>query len=356
MIGVLVASAAVLGVVNWGTGRHSSPSTPTAGTTQTVPFETNAAGWVLVDGDVRTIVNDEIVARFPDDVAPDVRPVRVADGFVAVTTRSGVSNLWWSNSTDVAYADRLATSVSGVAASEDGKFIAYSEVTPDAAGPTILIVADVITGAERSTAQFPTFARVVGYSGSLVVLETGHGAGAAAAIWTPSTGSITTLPEYGDVGGVGQGFAVLDDGGGSCPVLVAIAGTSVTPQSRPSLDPACSTDRWTLGASADAIGFGIPASPERLRVSLVDGARAVSETRATDAIWVGDGRLAVVDANGDLQSCDIAGHCAAVRVLAPSGASSGAQWLIAPLAKREHNPQPSRSPSTTLPSRSRNVR
>ncbi len=355
VIGVVVVAMAVFVALD----RYGEPSTVSAPSSTTgVQPGGSTSGWFFVDGEVRTLVDSKTVARFPDHVAPDARPVRVVDGFVAATAHGEVSDLWWSGSPDVAYAVRLATSVSGVAASRDGTSMAYSKVEPGGVGPSTLVVSDAVTNKVRSTAQFPTFARVVGYADSIVILETGDGGRTSAAVWIPSTGQITPLPAYRGVGGVGEGFAVLHEGDRVCPVLVALSEAGVTEQSRPSLDPACATDQWSVGPDGpSAVGFGIPASPERVRLSLPDGTTSALPVDAVDGIWLDSSTFVLIDGDGNLDVCDTARRCQVVRPLASRATSVGAQWLIAPLSKRDSGPeQPGPAPSTTAPTQFRNVR
>jgi hypothetical protein len=242
-----------------------------------------------------------------------------------------VFDLWLSTSPDLASAVQLATLVSGVAASGDGRTIAFARVSPAPTGPSTLVVEDVGTRTVRYSMTFPSFARVVGYSDQQVVVETGDSGAPATALWTPATGQVTTLPDYGGVGGVGPGYAVLHDGAGSCAVLVAITGETVDPVARPDLDPSCSVDRWAVDDRADTVGFGNPSSPRQLRVSMADGTTAVSPVHVVDAIWVDQDTIAALADDGSLVRCDTAGRCRFVRTLAPRTTSFGSQWLIAPL-------------------------
>jgi hypothetical protein len=293
----------------------------------------DAQGWFFDDGEVRDLITNQVVARFPDKVAPEVPPARVAGGFVAVTSHSSVGDLWLSTSPDVSAAVHLASSVSGVAASRDGRTIAYAIISAGGVGPTTLVVADVATNTVRSTALFPKFGRVVGFSDPEVVLETGDGGGAAAALWMPSSGQIVTLDGYGGTGGVGRGYAVLHEGDGICPVLVSIVDMAVYPQSKDdTFDPGCSTSRWSLDprGTANAVGFGVLSSPLQLRIALANGTTSVSAVHASDAIWVDDATIAAIDDRGQLVTCDVGGRCEPVRQLA-SPSSFGSQWLISGL-------------------------
>jgi hypothetical protein len=223
--------------------------------------------------------------------------------------------------------------VSGAAGSGDGTSIAYSTVRPGNVGPSTLVVSDAGTRKVRATAQFPTFARVVGYSDSrIVILETDDGGTASVAVWIPSIGQITSLPAYRSVAGVGEGFAVLRKGGGGCPVLVGLSELSVTEPSRPSLDPACGTDRWSLDSDGpSAVGFGTPGSPKPVWASLPDGTMSAFAIHAVDAIWLDRSDIALIDGDGNLNTCTSAGRCHGLRMLTSPTTPLGAEWLIAPL-------------------------
>ena len=340
-IAAAIALVAVVVVVNRSSGHRTTVSTPPP-PAPTAQLPADAHGWFFDNGEVRDLVTNRVVARFPDKIAPEVPPARVAGGFAAVTSHSSVGDLWLSTSPDVSAAVHIASSVSGVAASRDGRTIAYAIISAGGVGPTTLVIADVATNAVRSSALFPKFARVVGFSDPEVVLETGDGGGAAAALWMPSSGQIVALDGYGGTGGVGRGYAVLHEGDGICPVLVSIADMTVHPQPKgDTFDPACSTSRWSLdpNGTANAVGFGVLSSPLQLRIARADGSTSVSAVHASDAIWVDDATIAAIDDRGQLVTCDVGGHCEPVRQLAsppstssPSSSSSfGSQWLISGL-------------------------
>ncbi len=68
------------------------------------------------------------------------------------------------------------------------------------------------------------FADAVTYVGDNVLLMTGDGAVAAAAVWTPATGDITIIPGYssGLVGNATGNSVVLSQGDGPCGVIASI--------------------------------------------------------------------------------------------------------------------------------------
>jgi hypothetical protein len=94
-----------------------------------------------------------------------------------------------------------------------------------------------------------------------------------------------------------------------------------------------------------------------VRLSLPDGTTSALAVHAVDAIWLDSSDFALIDADGHLDACDIAGQCNDVRPLASPTTSIGEQWLIAPLSNVGASPQQPRTPTeTTAPTRSRNVR
>lgn len=139
----------------------------------------------------------------------------------------------------------LAGGVGSFALSPDGQRLAWAEPTPSQRdGDTELVEVAFPSGQVLHTTTFTGFpfpdvdppvgfADVVTYVGNNVLLMTGDGAVATAAVWTPATGEVTMVPGYGSgiVGNASGDSVVLSQGDGSCGLIVSIADdASVTPK------------------------------------------------------------------------------------------------------------------------------
>jgi hypothetical protein len=306
--------------------RAVGPLTSSSSSSVTAPFPADARGWIFRDGEIRDVRDDSVVATFPF-AKTEWPPVRVDGGFVAVGTDH---NLWMAHD-DGSPAAQLDSSVSGVAASPDGTKIAYSKVFNQGTTAELRSL-DITTGKELASAPFEKFARVVGYSDPEVLLDTGDGGGASAALWDPSGGKpVVLLDGFGGVGGVGHGLAVLHEGDGPCGTLVSIVDGAVHPIDLQLNADDCAAQRWSFNASgSDLAGFGIGQAPAPLRMNVDLGQTTVGSTSVSDAIWVTDSTLAAIDSRGELVSCDTSADCTDVRPENPGPIEVETVWLIAP--------------------------
>lgn len=138
----------------------------------------------------------------------------------------------------------LARGVGSFTLSPDGQRLTWAEPTPtERDGDTELVEVALPSGQVLHTTTFSGFpfpdvdppvgfADVVTYVGDNVLLMTGDGAVATAAVWTPATGDITIVPGYGSglVGNATGNSVVLSQGDGPCGVIASIGDDgSVTP-------------------------------------------------------------------------------------------------------------------------------
>jgi hypothetical protein len=117
----------------------------------------------------------------------------------------------------------LDSGVVGFGVSGNGSQVAYA--LEGDGQHSILVEHSLVTG--ESTARFPgldTFARVIGYVGNQVVLDTGDGAAATVAMWEPSTDRIVSVDGFGSAVGTDptSDLAVLNQGDGPCWWVVRI--------------------------------------------------------------------------------------------------------------------------------------
>lgn len=138
----------------------------------------------------------------------------------------------------------LAAGVGSFAVSPDGRRLAWAEPTPtERDGVTQLVEAALPSGQVLHTTTFSGFtfpdedppmgfADIVNYVGDSVLLMTGDGAVATAAVWAPTAGEVTIVPGYGSglAGNASDSGVVLSQGDGPCGVIASIGDDgSVTP-------------------------------------------------------------------------------------------------------------------------------
>ena len=334
------AALAILLVVGFLAIRQRDHRTSSAAPTTTAPstpvirgapatFAATSYGWVFDNGLVRDIFDSHPVALFPMKTAVDA-PVRVDGGFVAVLADR---SLWFAKE-ESAESVQLDTSVDAVAASPGGAAIAYSTVAPNGLSSTLKLV-DVRSRSTMAQLPLERFARVQGISSPEVLLDTGDGAGASAAIWDPTgLNRVTYLDAFGGVGGVGRNVAVLREGDGRCAALVTVRNDAITPLRNVALsagDHGCDPSRWEFDTSGALVaGSGMIGAPAQLRVSVNRFPVAIGNTAVVDAIWVDSSNLAALDEQGHLLKCDVSARCADVRQVQPPPLAQNSLWLIAP--------------------------
>jgi hypothetical protein len=172
-------------------------------------------------------------------------PVLTEDGLLVATGESydATLTLYPTGGGDPV---ELARGVGSFALSPDGQRLAWADPTPTQRdGDTELVEIAFPSGQVLATTTFGGFpfpdvdppvgfADVVTYVGDHVLLMTGDGAVATAAVWTPATGRVTMASGYGSgiAGNAGGNRVVLSLGDGICGVVVSIGDDgSVTPPS-----------------------------------------------------------------------------------------------------------------------------
>ncbi len=217
-------------------------------------------------------------------------PVRTRFGLVVATGPLYTATLFFVGD-DGGPPRVLAESVGSFAVAPEGATIAWAEHLGRVGAPgpsTRLVAARLPDGETVHTTVFEGFAvegsstgfaRIVGFSGDVVLLGTGDGAAAVAATWVPAEDRLTPIDGYGGVGaGSPTGAAAFYQGDGLCLVFVTVAedGSVVPPDGGLVTD---TLDCWTgrapvfspdggLLASAGAVGDRGPAA---LTVTATDG-------------------------------------------------------------------------------------
>jgi WD40 repeat protein len=111
------------------------------------------------------------------------------------------------------------------------------------------------------TTTFSGFADVVTYVGDKVLLMTGDGAVATAAVWIPATGEVTMAPGYGSAlaGNSSGNQVVLSQGDGPCGIIASVGNDgSVTPSDSGIVNR--SLDCWASWAPTFSPGGAVIAS------------------------------------------------------------------------------------------------
>lgn len=234
----------------------ATPTTSAPATTSSVPPST-APGAVLPDQAVLPVmlfVNGIVydLAEVPAAEIIDIGqsslpyagpPVFTEQGLLVATGESydATVTLYPADGGDLV---ELARGVGSFALSPDGQRLAWAESTPtERDGDTELVEVAFPSGQVLHTTTFSGFpfpevdspmgfADVVTYVGDNVLLMTGDGAVATAAVWIPATGRVTIASGYGSgiAGNAGGNSVVLTQGDGPCGVIASIGdGGSVTP-------------------------------------------------------------------------------------------------------------------------------
>jgi len=239
-------------------GSPSSPSSTIAATSTTSAVPASAApGPVLPDQAVLPVMLfvNGIVYDLAEVPAPEIidigqsslpyagPPVFTEEGLLVATGESydATVTLFPADGGDPV---ELARGVGSFALSPDGQRLAWAEPTPtEPGGETLLVEVAFPSGQVLYTTTFSGFpfpdvdrpvgfADVVTYVGDNVLLMTGDGAVATAAVWTPATGRVTMASGYGSgiAGNTGGSSVVLSQGDGLCGVIASIGDDgSVTP-------------------------------------------------------------------------------------------------------------------------------
>jgi hypothetical protein len=250
---IAIAAALALAIRDEPRNRIVSTSDPTTTIPMTSISTTSTTKAVVTNQRVAVISDQrllEVTARSATMVAPlagvresaDARgaPVRTTFGIVAAATDAQGSSTLQVYGDGGAPARVIATQVRGFVVSGDGLQVAYARapfppLQPGAPGAaTTIAIADLATGAVRNQIAFRGFdldgtasiidARPVGWAENVVLLNTGDGASAMAAIWKPASGEIRPVPGYTSFLAVDVRLprALLSAGDGGCAIAVAI--------------------------------------------------------------------------------------------------------------------------------------
>lgn len=179
------------------------------------------------------------LARLPGPLLAEATPVRTASGVLVLTGDYQDGILWLvaaGNSEPV----RLAERVAGFAVAADRRTVAWSTQVGIVGSPraeSVLVTARLPDADVLHRTTYAGFARVVGFAGDVVLLDTGDGAASGAATWVPERDRVVRARGFGTVGASdpARSQAVLGEGDGPCGVLVAV---------RPDGSVAAVNDTW----------------------------------------------------------------------------------------------------------------
>jgi hypothetical protein len=159
----------------------------------------------------------------------------------------------------------LASRVSGFAVSADGSRIAYSQLDVDPGITTLW--EGPLSGIRkvRASATIQSDVRVVGFAGTDVIVDTGDGASAAAAVWSSDQTSLLRLQGYGTAVATdpASGFAVLTEGDGRCWVIASLAPTGNAGVGPPKRGVGCGIAQASFEPNGDAMAGIILTSEDR---------------------------------------------------------------------------------------------
>ncbi|HXJ65414.1 MAG TPA: hypothetical protein VNN79_16785, partial [Actinomycetota bacterium] len=253
----------------------SAPGTGSPATSNPVPAP-SLGQWsgpsdtmVFVDGVIYRFVagstQPAVVGIVPDDTALQP-PVRTPSGVVVLGGAGGRDSRLWLIPAEGGAAELLASRVDGFAVSADGSRIAYSELDVD---PGISVLWEGPLAAirnVRSGANIDADVRIVGFAGTDVVVATGDGAAASAALWTPGQTSVQKLHGYGDAIATdpASGFTVLTEGDGRCWVIARLGPTgNAGGNGPPKRGDGCGIAQAAFEPGGDAVAGVILTSEDR---------------------------------------------------------------------------------------------
>lgn len=218
----------------------------------------------------------------------------------------------------------LAPDAAGMAVDRSGERVAWAVASPG--GRAAEVVEATLDGRVRNRVSLDRFARVVGYAGDVVVLETGDGAASAAATWVPGAATVRRLVDVPGLGFYGKVLAtdpeyrsaVFSPGdGGGCATLADVRsdGTVGPPRATGSCMARAGEGRFGPGGTTVALPSG-GSGAGSVDVVGTDGAAVRSLEPAGNPLqvrWLDDDTLLVLSDLGatvDLYRCAVSsGSC-----------------------------------------------
>jgi hypothetical protein len=183
---------------------------------------------LFVDGVVYRFARDQaagqpaVVGIVPDETAVQP-PVSTPYGVVVLGGRASHATRLWLLPAGGGPAQELAEGTDGIAVSADGSNVAFMQLYPKSSAyqPVVYSLAD--NSSSVCSCTFQGYARAVGYVGDRLVVNTGDGASAHAAVMSPFQRP-TPLTGYGTAVATDpkSGLAVLTEGDGRCWTIVLI--------------------------------------------------------------------------------------------------------------------------------------
>ena len=269
------------------TGPSPTPSLPSGGTgTGPMPLMTFLNGVVYRYTESPDGLVAEAIGRIPDSFAVQA-PVSTPSGVVVLGARPDrVNDLWLL---DEGGPQLIQTNVDGFAVSGDGQRVAYAKVANDST-TSELVEASLPSGAVLHSTTVDTSARAVGYAGDLVVLDTGDGAAAQAAVWPPDTASIKTLTGFGRAlaSDPSSGVSVLTQGDGACWSIVWLGKTPSTGNPGPKQGNGCGISGvsiWPGGATVAGVILTSEARTGTQRLVMQDTGSGLGSTMTLDGAF-----------------------------------------------------------------------
>ncbi len=166
-----------------------------------------------------------VVGIVPDDTAVQP-PVSTPYGVVVLGGRAGRETHLWLIPAGGGQARLLASHTDGFAISADGKWVAYATLNENSTASVMRIrpLSPCCTVSIKTNTPVDAYVHVVGFIGMDLLVSTGDGAAASAAVWSESQRSLQRLDGYGSAIATDptRGFAVLTEGDGRCWVIVPI--------------------------------------------------------------------------------------------------------------------------------------
>jgi hypothetical protein len=283
----------------------------------------------------------EVVGEVPEDTAAQP-PVETPFGVLVLGGTPGHGTHLWLIHADSLAPDRLASDLDGFAVSADGSRLAYATLA-DGSQRSELIERSLQTGAVLHSASVDTYVRVVGYATDVVVLSTGDGASASAAVWSPGASSFNAINGFGRAiaADPASGFAVLTQGDGVCWSIVSLAPTGNAGRAGPPKQPvSCGIAQASFDSDGKLVaGIELTSEartgPQRLVLAGADSqlGGAVAVDGAFQTQWVGQRIMVLMESAPGryaVEWCQVSENiCPDGPVWTASGAGGdGTAWLV----------------------------